>query len=379
MSFYGTDYDEKGRPVDPGAPPDDAAVYRAVRLIPASRYPVRRARWLHDGRIACGTVSLLAGREGLGKSTVAYWMASRITRGELPGEYQGEPRPVFVCATEDSWSHTIVPRLIAAGADLDLVFNVEVETIQGTGEPLSLPVDIPGVADAAREAGAVLMLLDPLMSRLSARLDTHRDQEVRQALEPLARMADVTGMAVLGLIHLNKSGRADPLDAVMGSKAFTAVARSVSLVVPDPDDPDERRRLFGTPKNNLGPDDLPMISFTLASAVIESDDGDVRTSRVLWGDEVELSTREVMSRAGQDSDSRSAADEAGAWLEDWLATQGGEAPSKDAKQAGTKAGHTEAALRRGQQDRRRRIGSRREGMPSYSVWFLKNPAGGSGE
>ena len=43
-----------------------------------------------------------------------------MTRGTLQGACQGNPRAVIVAATEDSWEHTIVPRLMAAGADLNL-------------------------------------------------------------------------------------------------------------------------------------------------------------------------------------------------------------------------------------------------------------------
>jgi hypothetical protein len=46
--------------------------------------------------------------------------------GVLPGEYLGQSKAVLVAASEDSWEHTIVPRLMAAGADLDLVYRVEV-------------------------------------------------------------------------------------------------------------------------------------------------------------------------------------------------------------------------------------------------------------
>ena len=68
------------------------------------------------------------------------------------------------------------------------------------------------------------------MSRLSDRIDTHRDAEVRLALEPLAALANRAGMSVLGIIHHNKSGSTDPLQVIMGSRAFTAVARSVHTV-----------------------------------------------------------------------------------------------------------------------------------------------------
>jgi len=69
---------------------------------------------------------------------------------------------------------------------------------------------------------AALILLDPLLSRLDSSLDSHKDAEVRIALEPLVALADRSAAAVLGLIHVNKSGGQDPLDIVMGSRAFAA-------------------------------------------------------------------------------------------------------------------------------------------------------------
>jgi hypothetical protein len=104
---------------------DASAATQRVLLTPASEIKARRVWWLWDARLAIGTLALLAGREGLGKSILAYTLAAMITRGELPGEHFGASRAVLVAATEDSWSQTIVPRLIAAGADLALVFKIE--------------------------------------------------------------------------------------------------------------------------------------------------------------------------------------------------------------------------------------------------------------
>ena len=102
-------------------------------------------RWLWDGRLALGTLNLLGGREGIGKSIVECTLAADITRGRLPGVYAGTPRAVIIAATEDSWEYTIVPRLMAAGADLALVFRVDVETPGGGDAALSLPRDLPAV------------------------------------------------------------------------------------------------------------------------------------------------------------------------------------------------------------------------------------------
>ena len=55
--------------------------HRHILLTPASAIPPRRVRWLWKDRVAYGTLALLAGREGLGKSTLAYALGADITRG----------------------------------------------------------------------------------------------------------------------------------------------------------------------------------------------------------------------------------------------------------------------------------------------------------
>jgi len=348
----------------------DAATEYATRrivLTSAAEIKPRPVFWLWDGRLALGTLALLAGREGLGKSTLGYWIAARITRGELPGVHHGTPRAVLVCATEDSWAHTIVPRLMAAGADLALVFRVEVLNDIDIHVGLSLPRDLLAVEQAARDVAAALLLLDPLMSRLGD-LDTHRDAEVRQALEPLVAIADRTNLAVLGLIHHNKSGSADPLQLVMGSKAFTAVARSVHTVVPDPDDDTETRRLFGTPKNNLGRTDLPTLSFSIASYAIDTDEGTAWTGRLEWGEELATSIGDTMRRAADSHEDRSATTEAAHWLSDYVAQQGGQVPSVDAKKAGRIAGHSDKAIRGARE--RLRLTVTHSGFPRATFWEL---------
>ncbi len=358
--------DGSGAPQDGSGEQPDTGTRRMV-LVAADTIKPRPVFWLWDGRLALGTLGLLAGREGLGKSTLGYWTAARVTRGELEGTYRGVPKSVLVCATEDSWEHTIVPRLIAAGADLARVFRVEVLNALDVHVGLSLPRDLIALERAAGETDAALLLLDPLMSRLGD-LDTHRDAEVRQALEPLVAIADRTGLAVLGVIHHNKSGSTDPLQLVMGSKAFTAVARSVHTVVPDPDDESDTRRLFGTPKNNLGRADLPTLSFTIVSHPIDTDEGTAWTGRLEWGEEMTGSIGDAMRRAADTPDDKSAASEAGDWLTDHLTILGGTDDSASIKRAGQKAGHSPDALKRA----RRKLGATltSEGFPRRTFWTL---------
>jgi hypothetical protein len=339
---------------------------RRVTLTAASTIKPRRVRWLWTGRIALGTLSLLAGPEGLGKSTLGYWLAARITEGSLPGEYAGTPRGVLIAASEDSWSHTIVPRLMAAGADLDRVFRIEVVTTDELHMPLTLPRDVDGVRRAALEVEAALLLLDPLTSRVDDKLDTHRDAETRRALEPLAALANDAGMGVLGLMHHNKSGATDPLQLVMASKAFTAVARSVHTVIRDPDDETGTGRLFGTSKNNLGSSELPVLRFQVDGHTLDTDDGPAETGKLRWTGEAAGTIGDAVRRGGESSDDRSAVSEAADWLSDWLVTEGGRAPSTEIKRAGKSAGHSEDSLKRA----RKTLGLTVEsvGFPRATYW-----------
>jgi hypothetical protein len=112
---------------------------RSVVLTCAADFKPQRVLWLWDKRLPRGMLALLAGREGLGKSSIALERGARITRGQLEGDLHGVPKSVIVVATEDSWEHTIVPRLMAAGADLKRVFRANV-AIQDAGTyELSLP------------------------------------------------------------------------------------------------------------------------------------------------------------------------------------------------------------------------------------------------
>ena len=117
---------------------------RRLKATKASDITMRATRWLWEVGEHCwipmGELVGLGGREGVGKSTVCAHLAAKVTKGELPGDYYGTPKSVIIVSTEDDWSATIKPRLVAAGADLDRVFHVTAvgRGLEGT---LSLPED----------------------------------------------------------------------------------------------------------------------------------------------------------------------------------------------------------------------------------------------
>lgn len=284
------------------APPAPAVLRQTtkeVALMSASRHQPRRAHWLWQDRIPIGEITLIAGREGCGKSTLLAWMARAITQGELPGEHYGHKRAVMYAAAEDSWEHTLVPRLLAAGADLDLVYEVVVQTQTGEQSRLVLPSDVDAVMQAGADAGAVALMLDPGLSFLDAGIDSFKGQELRPALEHLRRAAEQSGIAVPMLCHFNKSQGTDVLSKIAGSRAFAEVARAALAVaadVEDEEDGDGREQVvLSQVKNNLGRSRLPNLTFEIHDTAIPTDDGDAHVGRLVWTGQTDRDAEQILN------------------------------------------------------------------------------------
>lgn len=344
---------------------------RMVRLTPASAITPVPVRWLWDERLALGTFGLVGGREGIGKSLCMLTLAADLTKGRLPGVYAGTPRSVILAATEDSWEHTIVPRLMGADADLSRIYRVDVATTKVLQADLSLPDDIGELERIIPEYDVSLVILDPLLSRLQGKLDSHKDAEVRQALEPLVTLADRTKCTIVGLIHVNKSGSTDALTSLMGSRAFAAVARAVLFVMKDPEH--EETRLLGQAKNNLGRTGLPTRTFTITSVNVSPQGNEaIWTGKLEWAGDIDRSIREVLSDAamGDLEGSASVVTEAAHWMTDYLTDAGGSEDSNVIRRAGQQAGHSKNSLYKAKD----RLGllTASSGFPRRVFWSLPN-------
>ena len=292
---------------------------RRLILTPASQIEPEPVVWAWEddgqGRVPAGSFGLFAGREGTGKSSFLIWKAAKVTRGELPGAFKGDPRAVIYVAVEDSWKFTIVPRLIAAGADLDLVYRAEVQALEGDTVSLSLPADNKLLEEAVTGHHVALVALDPLMSAISDHLDTHVNRQVRQALDPLARIADRTGAVIAGIAHFNKSGGTDASSLITASGAFKDVARYIFAFAADEQD---GTQVITQTKNSLGRSDLPSLAYRVIGAIVPTSKGDANVGRFVLDGPSERSVRDILAAQNGDEE-RDATANAGAYLRDALA------------------------------------------------------------
>lgn len=312
------------------------------------------------GVIPAAMVSLVAGREGTGKSTFLAWLVAHITRGTLPGAFEGRPRRVLYIATEDSYKHTIVPRLIAAGADMSMVARVEAVTEEGQYGTLTLPADTSLLKDAIIEHDVALVCLDPLLSTLDAGINTNTEHQVRQALDPIARLAQDTGIVFACIVHFNKSGGTDAASLIQNSGAFKNITRCIlgfaKNKIDGEDEEDEPggapriERVMAVVKLSVGNEDQPVRTYTLEPVEIPTKKGTAETTKFGFTGFSDLTMEEVLAAAnakkGRSETPGDSTDKVIAWLRGYLTEKGGSADSSQIKAAAQMEGFAQRTVER---------------------------------
>lgn len=229
-------------------------------------------------------LTLIAGREAGGKSTVAAWLIARITRGELAGACYGRPRKVLVVGAEDSWHSVWLPRLIAAGADLSLVAHSpgwEVVDAQGDKhfDFVSMADDdnLATIAGLMAEHGINVLVVDHFTEAIPAGANTSAYGDMTTAVKRVNRWADRHGYAVLGGWHHSKGGGPGH-DKVIGSVGIRSSARVVWSLVAHPE---TGARFLALDKSNATSVDRPALTFTIGPAEVAAADGSLIATAVI--------------------------------------------------------------------------------------------------
>ncbi len=350
-------------PPDPPPPPNNAPRVILRRGCDVEPVPID---WLWSGWLAAGKLHLIGGAPGTGKTTVAVALAATVSSGgRWPDGSRARPGSVVIWSGEDDDADTLNPRLRAAGADLQRVHTVGGVIDQGESYPFDPSRDMAALRDAISALPDVrLMVIDPVVSAISG--DSHKNAEVRRGLQPLVDLAGELRCALLGVTHFSKgtSGR-DPVERITGSLAFGALARMVWVAAKqDTDDDRPARRVLLRAKSNIGPDGGGF-AYDLRQEPLP-DYPDIETSRVIWGDAIEGTAREVLADTeaqGEDAEERR---DAVSWLRELLS--GGELPVNEVKRQADDSGHAWRTVQRAM--RAAGVESKRSGFGERAKWRL---------
>ncbi|MDR6523080.1 DNA polymerase III delta prime subunit [Variovorax paradoxus] len=323
------------------AAPVSAAPEDGVVLLNGADIQAKPISWLWHYWLAYGKLHILAGPPGAGKTTVALAMAATITvGGKWPDGSRCQRGNVIIWSGEDDPSDTLVPRLLAMGADMTRVFFITESRVDGELQPFDPSRHLPQLLGRASQIGDVkLLLVDPVVSAVNG--DSHKNAEVRKGLQPLVDLGAQLGAAVVGITHLSKGtvGR-DPTERVTGSIAFSAVARVVLLAAKVRSEDGGDRRVLVRSKANIAPDEG---GFEYHIEQTEAQPG-IPTSAVTWGQPVQGSAREILAEPEDEADGDSGAKaEAEDFLRDLLVHT---TPTKTVQAEAKAAGHAWATVRR---------------------------------
>lgn len=215
----------------------------------ASDYTPKAVEWLWYARIPLGKLTVIAGDPKVGKSFFTVYLAAVVSAAQRwagPGMADCALGDVIMLSAEDDPEDTIIPRLIAAGANMDRVHIVEGVREAGDKDSGQFRLDthlrlLERVLDA--RPNVRLVTIDPI-SAFMGETDSNNNAEVRALLAPLAKLAAARGIAVVAVSHLNKSAGVGTkaIYRTQASLAFVAAARSVWYVLFDSEN--KERRLF---------------------------------------------------------------------------------------------------------------------------------------
>lgn len=314
----------------------------------ASEVEQKNIDWLWPNRIALGKLTGIAGPPDQGKSQVTATIAAVVTTGGVwPDGGHASAGSVIMLSAEDDAADTTVPRLEAAGADLDRVLLLDMTVqLQGKQRMFNFADDLPRLERMlAANRDVKLLVVDPISAYLgTGAVNTFKNSEVRGVLAPLGDLAARYGVAVLFVTHFNKSGTGSVINRVMDSGAFTALSRSFWAVMPEQDEgAPTGRKLLVSIKNNIARVKKGM-AYSFEDVTLPNG---VRTSHVVWGGEVDVTADEVLTGGDQELKSSPKLSKAVTFLLEAL--KAGPVPSADIDARAKRAGHADMTMRRARQ------------------------------
>jgi putative DNA primase/helicase len=320
-----------------------------IETLPASSVIATRLPMLWRSRIPAAALSVIAGKPGLGKSTLAMTIAAELSVRGLS---------VILSNLEDDASAVMRPRLDVAGADLD-----NVHLIPPTAAPL-LPRDLPALAHLIKELRASCLIIDPVAAHFRPERRVHD----RAVLSELMLIARETRCAIVAVHHTTKmSVDGTAIGAIGGpSGGLAGAARAAYLYGYDPDDQD--RRALACVKIN-GVDEPPALLLSHETVDYKAGDQLIEAGLLRIVEEANVVAKDVL-RPGRRRRNRDA--ECAEWLCLFLsAGEDCKRQVQEVRREGTAANFAWATLRRAATELK--IERERVGWGGDGFWLWRLP------
>jgi hypothetical protein len=255
--------------------------------------------WLWPNRIPFGKLTLFAGHPGVGKGMATMYVAACASKGtgwkDCPNT--NPPLETIIMSSEDAAGDTLVPRLIAAEADLSkIIMCPMVQTAKGQ-KPFTLDADIPTLEVALADNPDVkVIIIDPIMNHLG-KLKGNSEQELRLGLTPLALLAEKSKAAIILVTHYNKSTGSDSIQRVGGAMGMVGAVRVAWSF--------GKNKMSGvmemTPlKANIAPN-MGGLEYEVVSTPVEINGQTVSMGKIVFGNTSHASVDDALASVSKDT------------------------------------------------------------------------------
>ena len=359
----------------------DFARRKFLSVRTASQTPIRDNEWAIPGYLVKGELTILAGPKGTGKSTIYCALAAAVSCGSgyklWPGALNQEPGGVLIMSAEDSWATTIIPRLIAAGADPTRIVHIDGiddATSKSTRYAFDA-VDTERLINSAGTMGnASLIVIDPWSLIING--DAKNGIKVQRKMEEMKALAVRMNIAILMIAHVSKNSKGrDPVARVSGTAAITDVPRCIFITakIEEASNKDESTHVFVKAASNLG-ETNGGLSYSIKGEEVIHNGANAHTSKIVWHSVLHGAPETLLSEAEQTSRNHklSVPERAAIFLREFLGHGPRSVP--EINEAATKAGFSAIALQRAKKlltitsEKQRNAGS-----DSPFIWTLHDP------
>ncbi|MBH5146798.1 AAA family ATPase [Rhodococcus erythropolis] len=333
----------------PPAPTTPKVEYK-MRTVSQMARP-RKMKWLAQGRIPQSATTVLVGHESIGKSLFWVHLTAIVTNGWAApylGIQAGPKRHVIVVLNEEDFTSQTIPRLMAAGVDLDYVHPICADD-EGNYSP-TFPDDsaMQVIRNGVSEVNAALVVIDTWMNTLRG-IDIKDPVKARNALQPWTNLAQEFATSVLLVTHTNRLNTKSTRDAMGGTSELRKAARSTLFAQLD----EKKRLTVGVDKSNVAAATNAAV-FEQFIATLTYDDGDTDAMPALrYIGDADKTAQEILECAvDAEDDAATEKRDCLQWVENILRKHGGSMLSKDLEYAGDAAGFSKNSIGRA----RRKLG-----------------------
>ena len=284
--------------------PADKVIKQVVITDAASVEPGEMA-WIWPNVFPDGAITWCMGQPNNGKSLLTIEIAACVTTGrDWPdgGKNTLGARKVLMYCGEDSLGKVVVPRLMAAGANLSpgmigFLDRKSFRTVAGDNDPEKRPLDLSRDLETLLELLKAkrdykVVIVDPITGVFGGK-DMGRNVEIDPVLRDLIDFCEQADVAFLGITHTPKLMTNSAIDKIPGGSAMRGSAKSAFMLSRDPDSDDKHDHMLTMVKWNYTAKATGLKFRTVEADVVHKGVA-LKAAKILWGEATELIGDDVL-------------------------------------------------------------------------------------